>query len=64
MNFKGCVPRCLKKGRKRLKSSVTPRENAFTNIISASILALEEAARNKKGVFESPSAVKIPVAIL
>ena len=42
----------------------TPIVKIFTNIMSTIILALEEAARKMKGVFESPNAEKIPVAIL
>ncbi len=41
-----------------------PIENTLTNKISTNILAVEEKARKIKGVLESPSAEKIPVAIL
>ena len=36
----------------------------FTNKISTRIFAVEEKARKINGVLESPSAEKIPVAIL
>ena len=42
----------------------TPILNAVTNKISIKIFALDEQTRNIKGVFESPSAEKIPVAML
>ena len=42
----------------------TPRLNAVTNKISIKIFAVDEQTRNIKGVFESPSAEKIPVAML
>ena len=44
--------------------TVIPIENTLTNKISTNILAVEEKARKIKGVLESPSAEKIPVAIL
>ena len=37
---------------------------AFTNRISAAILAVEDTARKRNGVRESPMAENIPVAIL
>lgn len=42
----------------------TPMEKYLTNKTSAKIFALEDAARKRKGVLESPSAEKIPVAML
>ena len=42
----------------------TPICNVFTNSRSVRIFAVEEKARNKNGVLESPRAEKIPVAIL
>jgi len=38
--------------------------NDFTNIISTRIFEMDDAAKKKNGVFESPRAEKIPVAIL
>ena len=42
----------------------TPIWNAATNRISTAMLAVDEAARKKNGVLESPSAEKIPVDTL
>ena len=42
----------------------TPILNAVTNSMSIPILESDEQARKINGVFESPSAEKIPVAIL
>ena len=42
----------------------TPMPKAVTNSVSTSMLAVEDAARNKKGVRESPSAENMPVATL
>ena len=42
----------------------TPILNAVTNSMSIPILESDEQARKTNGVFESPSAEKIPVAIL
>ena len=42
----------------------TPMSKAVTKRISTAIFEVEEAARKQKGVLESPSAEKIPVAIL
>ena len=41
-----------------------PIANVFTKMKSANMFAVEEKARNKNGVLESPNAVKIPVAML
>ena len=42
----------------------TPILKAVTKRISTAMLEVEDAARKMKGVLESPSAEKIPVAIL
>ena len=42
----------------------TPMSKAVTNRISTAILAVEDTARNRKGVRESPMAEKMPVAML
>ena len=42
----------------------TPMSKAVTNRMSTAMFAVEETARNQKGVRESPSAEKIPVATL
>ena len=42
----------------------TPIRKAVTNRISTPMLESEEQARKMNGVFESPSAEKIPVATL
>ena len=42
----------------------TPMLKAVTNSTSSAILAMEEAARNRKGVRESPREAKMPVAML
>lgn len=41
-----------------------PILNALTKIISTKIFVTEDTARKIKGVFESPRAENIPVAIL
>ena len=46
------------------KDLISPIWNSATNRISKAILAVEDAARNKKGVLESPSAEKIPLDTL
>ena len=42
----------------------TPMPKHWTNTTSRKMLAVEEAARKRKGVRESPMAEKMPVAIL
>ena len=42
----------------------TPIRNTVTNRMSTAILAVEEAAKNRKGVRESPRAEKIPLEML
>ncbi len=41
-----------------------PMEHVSTKRMSIRMLAVEEKARKRKGVLESPSAEKMPVAIL
>ncbi len=41
-----------------------PMENVCTKRMSTKILAVEDTARKRKGVLESPNAEKMPVAIL
>ena len=42
----------------------TPMPNAVTKRISTAIFEIDDAARKMNGVRESPSAAKMPVAIL
>ena len=42
----------------------TPMPKAVTNKTSIPIFAVEDSARKRKGVRESPSAAKVPVATL
>ena len=42
----------------------TPMENTVTKITSMMILAVEENARKRNGVLESPRPEKMPVAML
>ena len=42
----------------------TPIWSFVTKTMSSPMLAVDDAARNQNGVFESPSAEKIPVAML